>query len=406
MMKVYMARQAIYTSEESVFGYELLYRESLVNAYNPGMDGNVSTRAVLSDAITTFGINNLTQGKYAFVNFTKDLIMSDIPNLLNPQRFVIEILEDVQIDEELLRRILELKQDGYMFAMDDYIGDEMVSALFMYTDIIKIDFAQLEKEQRKMIAQELLPLGIQLLAEKVETQEDYVQAVEFGYTLFQGYFFSKPRVFVKSTVEIINSIAMQVLQELKTEIPSYWALSKLVRQDVNFTYKLLNRINTMEYYRGHKVVSVQQALIRMGIKEILRWTMLMLMRESLGDQSAIYAKTALMRAVFLEQIAAELGCPEKMEDAFTVGMFSIIDAVIDESMPIILEELCVSEDVKQALLGGKNYLRKILDFAIAYENGQWDEIMDIIKDEKIDMEKVRGFYFESVSYADKVISES
>jgi EAL and modified HD-GYP domain-containing signal transduction protein len=405
-MKVHVARQPIFDVKRELRAYELLYRDEGATAYKEGSDGNRATRAVVADAITAFGMNNLTNGKYGFVNFTRPLLMGSLPSLLNPNEFVIEILEDVEIDNELLAQIEYLKQQKYILALDDYIGTVQNDEIFNYVSIVKVDFRLADEPTRTRIARDLLRREITLLAEKVETEEEFRRAAADGYTLFQGYYFAKPTVLSKATLDVSSNSFLRVMRELRRPDPDFRELARVIRNDISLSFRFLNQINSAAYYAGYRTTSLEDALIRLGLKEINRWVTLLFIRETVSKEMEELARTALVRGVFAEKLAQKIqkidSARVSPEEAFTVGMFSMIDAALDENLPQILEELSMSPAVKEALLGADNPLGRILRFTLLYEAGDWDEALAIFAEVKIKSEEIGDYYVEAISYADAV----
>lgn len=405
-MKAYVARQPIFDRYRSVYGYELLYRDSNVNAFNPDIEGDKATRTVVSEAITTFGLNNLTNEKYAFINLTRSLLISRFPYLLIPEDFVIEILEDVEIDDLLIEKLKALKEAGFLLALDDYIGEERRKPIIKYMDIIKVDFSLLTREERRKIAKKPELKKKKLLAEKVETEMEFLQAISDGYELFQGYFFAKPTIFSKSTTEISASTYIRALREISRPTPNIETLAQIIRIDVNLTYKLLYRVNTLAYYRRNRIKSIKQALMQLGLQETHRWILLILMREYTNSNANELVKTSLVRAVFSEKMALEMGLQLYDDEAFIVGMFSIIDTILEESLPTILRDICVSKDVRDALLDSNNILKEILDFVKNYEQGNWDFVANFLHKYNVSVEKATTYYLEAIHYSDLAFSDS
>ncbi|MDR1961233.1 MAG: HDOD domain-containing protein [Gracilibacteraceae bacterium] len=401
-MKVHVARQPIFDSNRELRAYELLYRDGGL-AYNPNTDGNKATQAVVADAITAFGLRNLTNGKHGFVNFTRPLLMGALPSLLNPNEFVIEILEDVEIDDELLAQIEDLKRQKYILALDDYAGSVQNEEIFNYVNIVKVDFRLLDEKGRTEAARTLLSRNITLLAEKVETEEEFRQAIADGYTLFQGYYFAKPTVFSKATLDVSSNTFLRVMRELRRPEPDFRELASIIRNDISLSFRFLNQINSAAYYAGYRTNSLEEALVRLGLKEINRWVTLLFIRETVNKEMEELARMALVRGVFAEKLAQKIG-PRQVspEEAFNVGMFSMIDAVLDENLTQILEELSMSSAVKEALLGADNLLGRILRFTLLYEAGHWDDAFVISAQEKIAMEEIADYYVEAIAYADAV----
>lgn len=409
-MKSYVARQPIFDEYRSVYGYELLYRDSNVNTYNPLMEGDRATRAVVSEAITTFGMNNLTNDQYAFINLTRSLLVSRFPYLLAPEDFIIEVLEDVVIDEELLEKLKALKEAGYTLALDDYIGENYSHELIQYIDIIKVDFKLISREQRAKIAKNPEFRGKKLLAEKVETEEEFLQAIMDGYHLFQGYFFAKPTIFSKSSAEISSSTYIRAIREIIKPSPDFEVLSQIIRMDVNLTYKLLYRVNTLEYYRRNRVKSIKQALLRLGLRETHRWILLIVMRDYTKSKSNELVKVALIRGVLSEKISVEIGLKLYNDEPFIVGMFSIIDSILEESLPNILKDVCVSKEVEDALLDSEqnknNKLKSILNFVKAYEVGDWETVVKFSEEYHISTDIITNHYLDAIHYADIAFSDN
>lgn len=403
-MKIYMARQPIFQKNKKLYAYELLYRDSEKNAYNPQVDGNRATRAVLSDALTSFGLKNLTQGKKAFVNFTRELLLQGVPYMLNPRDFVIEVLETVQLDTELVNRIRDLKQEGYTIALDDYTGNKKFDVLFDYLDIVKVDFWLLTPEKRTKVAKHVKSYGIQLLAEKVETEMDYQQALKEEYDYFQGHYFSQAIMVSIHSTDVATITCLRMLHEISKVNPDYTAMAEIIRRDVNLTYKLLRRINTLEYFHSHRVTSIKAALVHMGLDEVRRWVLLILIREITGKGMDEMTRLALIRGIFAEKLLESVGMGERSYEAFTTGMFSMIDLILEESLPNLLQDLCISEDVKSALLGEKNVFGEMLYFVKMYEQGNWEEAERVIHP-NITMEQAGICYVYAVHYADLAIDE-
>lgn len=405
-MKSYVARQPIFLPDMSVYGYELLYRDSEENYYKPDTDGDRATRSIVSEAITTFGMDHLTNNTWAFVNFTRALLLSPFAYLLPTKDFVIEILENVRVDEELIEAVKKLKEAGYMLALDDYAGQAEIRPLLDYVDIVKVDFKLTNGMQQAKIPQDPALANKLILAEKVETEADFRLAMKSGYRLFQGYFFARPTVFSKASTEISETTCVRAMREIRKPTPNFENLAEIIRSDINLAYKLLQRVNTLEYYRLHRVSSIKQALIRLGLREVNRWLLLLLMRSSTRTQTSEFVKTALIRGVFSEKVAECIGLRLYNDEAFMTGLFSMIDTIMEEDLPDILENVCVSSEVCSALLEKNNVLNEVLNLVIAYENGNWKEVVAFAEKRKIRKEELSDFYVEAARYADEAFKIS
>ncbi len=404
-MKVYVARQPIFDINHELFAYELLYRNNANNSYDTSMEGNRATRMLLSDVLTVFQLDNITNQKYAFVNFTKDLLLDKVPKVLDSKDIVIEILEDVIPDEELIECVIELKERDFKIALDDYSGPGPIDALLKYADIIKVDFSLVKGENRIAIAKDLLlrEPGLKLLAEKVEDETDMEQARAGGYTLFQGYYFSKPMVLTSSYLEIADTTGMRLFGEINKTNPSYDKIVDIIRVDVGMAYTVFKQMNTLTYYRGNKITDIKDALVRMGISEIRRITMLIMMRNFSSENSSEVAKTALARGVFAESIVGEVGWEPLKERAFFAGMFSMIDIMLNEDMMRILAQVCIFDDVREALMGSDNELKHVLMFIRLYEEGHFEEAKEALGI-GFNVQRMADYYIQSITYADRIFN--
>lgn len=399
-METYLARQPIYNLQQELIGYELLYRSASKEGYaSDGIDGDEATCRVLSDALTEFGLKRLTNGKTSFVNFTRSLLLGNIFNLLHPQDFVIEILEDIKIDDELLQCIEYWHSQGFVFALDDYCGGEEFTRLLPFVDIIKVDFKATSAVEREKIAKELIAQGKKLLAEKVETGIEYSQAKAYGYSMFQGYYFDRPMVMKTKVAGVQTNTSMRIFREIARYEINIGNLAQIIKTDVNLSYKLLKHMATARHYRGNEIKSIDAALIRMGNDDVRHWVSLVFIKESTASTSDENVKIALVRGVFLEAVAKQVES-ESFEDAFMVGMFSMLAIISEEKLTQMLDEIKLSTNVKNALISGEGELGEILQFVKNYERANWQAVSDFIDKYSLDMEEISKAYIDAVAYAD------
>ncbi len=403
-MKTYVARQPIYGFGRKIEGYELLYRSAESPFRFTGeVDGDDATQMLISDAITAFGMDHLTGGQKAYVNFTRSLLLGDFATLLNPRDFVIEILEDTLVDQALLDCLAKKKSQGYCFALDDYVGNPSFDPLLPLVDIIKVDFIACTQQKRKSIAESMKKHGKILLAEKVETEEEYEEAMKEGYTLFQGYYFDKPVLFSAQLATVQHSTSMHLMQVSSKPDLQFEHLAEIIRMDVSLSFRLLQHVNTMHFYRGGEVNSIQSALVMMGLNEVRRWIALIFVRETYQDNLE-NSKTALVRGLFCERIAIQTGRKQDKEDAFMCGMFSMLDVIMQEDMTALLESLALSDQVRAVLLGEEGFLRDILNFVKQYERGYWEDVQHFIDHSKLDDERVTQAYVTCLQDADRLFA--
>lgn len=406
-MKICVARQPIYNRSNRVCAYELLYRSnSEINAFDPSMDGDRATRLLIANTFTEFGLSSLTGGHPAFINFTKNLMKNGVVRLLDPKLVVIEILEDVMPTTEMVEIVEELKADGYRFALDDYTGNHVFDEALPLLQICKVDFMQVQNPiERKELAYKLKSLGIEPLAEKVETKEDYEQAEQFGYSYYQGYYFLRPVIFSKNSCGLLTGPYVRALRELSMPVSNYDKLTELIMSDASLSYKMLHRINTLQYYRSHRVTKLRDALIRMGMLEIKRWLTLILLNGAVPDEQKDILRLALIRGVFIEKLIKNWKIIIDNEDAFFTGMFSVVDKLFEGDMNVLLEDISISDEVKSALQGEESVLKELLDFVIVYEKSERRDHWTFLPND-ISYDEVSDLYLEAVIYGDQAYSEN
>ena len=404
-MEVFLARQPIFDVHKKVVAYEILYRSGMKNTYDISINGDLATASVVVDALINFGMGQLTSGKKAFINFTRKLLLEDLPSLFDVDTLMIEILETLEVDDILVAKCKELKEKGYSIALDDFVGDERFDALIPYVDIIKVDFLVLKTMGRKYVAEKYLPLGVELLAEKVETKADLDEAIALGYHYFQGYFFEKPIMCKTKSLNVTTYRYMEILNETMNEVPDFNKMSDIIKNDFSLTYKLLRLINSPAFYTISQITSVNHAVSLLGINEIRKWTTLIMLRDIGTDKPDELIKVSLIRAIFAEQLAEVFGIEFRKTEAFLLGLFSLIDTVMEKPLYDIIEPLPLKEDIKGAIMGQKNTFHEILRLLKYYESGNWDMVIAIEEQNSIDPNLVNAMYLNSVNEATKMFTE-
>ena len=256
-MDVFIARQPIFDANQRVYGYELLYRSGVENAYSEA-DGDKASFSVIGITILVIGSEPVSQGKRVFVNFTRKLLLEGAATYLPKGIGVVEILEDVEPDDELVRAIKTIRSQGYILALDDFIlrGNEY-SPFLKLVDIIKVDVRQTDEQERKAIAQRFPDSGsVKLLAEKTETREEFANALKMGYSYFQGYFFCKPVILARRDISGHKIHYLRILKELSVDDPSFNEIKNIIEHNPSFAYKLLKYINSAFFGLRREVSSI------------------------------------------------------------------------------------------------------------------------------------------------------
>ena len=333
-MDVYIARQPIFDRNMNIYGYELLYRQSEKNSF-VGIDDDQATAELIYNSFLVIGLNDLTEGTKAFINFSKELLESDVPLLLPKENIIIEILEREEATRSTVDACERMRSLGYSLALDDFILDDNNLPLLDMADIVKVEFPSLALHlQRDLIKR--YKTKVKFLAEKIETREEYQQAVELGYDLFQGYFFSKPCIVNSKEIVSINTNLFSIIEELNEKDPSYTKIAEIIKRDLGLSYKLLKLSNSVYFGSRYKIKSIPHALSYMGIKELYQWISLMLLKDLQNVENAELIKVSLIRGKLMDLLAAELNKKNDNTDYFFTGMFSFIDILLNKKMDQVL----------------------------------------------------------------------
>ena len=397
-MDIFVARQPIFDKEKKVFAYELLYRSSLENRYI-GNSMDQATSSVIINSFSLIGLNKLTGSKKALIKFTPRLIAEEVATILPNDLAIISVKGDISGDLNALEACRKLKNNGYTLVMEKFSLHDKENPLASLVDFIKVDFLEIPKADRREIAKWVNSRGKGLIGEKIETIEEYKEALEQGYGYFQGNFFSKPMVVGAKDIKRLSINSLCLLEEVNKEPINYHLLEKYIRMDVSLTYKLLKFINAAYFGFHTEISSVKQALVFLGNKEIRKWIYLVVLQEVCNDKPDELLVLALIRARFCEGMAPILGLENRKDDLFFLGLFSLIDAFLDQPMVSVLVDLPIKEEIKAALLGQDNPLRKAYNTMQLYEKGKFETFNDLADREGIPKSQIAELYVNSLEFA-------
>ena len=395
---IFVGRQAIFDTELNVHAYELLFRDGNVEVANV-VDGNQATSQVIINAFLEMGVEQIAQHHCAFINLTRDFLLGEIPFPLQPEKIVLEVLEDIAVDDELISSVKRLKGEGYMIALDDFVLTKSNQQLIPLVDIIKIDLMVLS--QRELVEQvaAMKQYNVDLLAEKIETKQEFELCQQLGFKYFQGYFFSRPDI-VKGAQLPPNRLALlEMIAILQDPECRFDELELIISKDVAISYKLLRIINSSFYGLPQKVESIQKALVVLGLQALRNWvTVIGLSQIENKPQELI--NISLTRAKMCELLAAEIGCEKN--SAFTIGLFSMLDVLMDRPLNELLDQLPLAEEITGALTEYSGVLGNLLKMVVAYEQGNWVEL------EKVAISpahSLRTSYLDSLAWSEEITSE-
>ncbi len=402
-MKAFVARQPIFNRQQQVVAYELLFRSGLENFYNE-KNGDLATARVITNSFMLVGIETLTAGKRAFINFTANMLLNEIPTLFPPYLIGVEILENVVPNEEILYACEKLKNSRYLLILDDFIVSQKNNPLVELADIIKVDFRTTSKKDRSALAERFAGNRIQLLAEKVETLDEFREALELGYSYFQGFFFCRPDIISRTDIPSHRLTYFRMLQELHREEPNFEELTRIVVADISLSYKLLRLVNSAIFGFRNRITSIKQALVILGLQEIKKWIALLALKSLVEDRPEELMVISVIRARFGENIALAIGLQNRSSEFFLMGLFSMIDAFLGRPMEEIIGELPVSNDIKDALTGVENLLGVVYRLMTAYERADWNRVTQCSSRLGLDEENISEFFLKSVEWANQLFA--
>jgi c-di-GMP-related signal transduction protein len=277
MEDVFVARQPIFDKNKHIYAYELLFRNGTAN-HVPDIDGDEATTTLLANTFFTIGMDTLAGGRKLFINYTQNLLEKKIPLLLSKETTVIEILEDVKPCPALIDSCEQMAADGYTIALDDFVYLPELEPLIAIASIIKIRFSSFTQGGDRWLRKAALPdSNLCLLAEKVETHDEFDAARKMGFELFQGYFFCKPEILRGHEIQGSQLNLMMIMAQINSDSFNCDELEKLIVRDMGISYKLFKYLNSVFFARVSKVSSVKQALVFLGEKEIRRFVSLIAM---------------------------------------------------------------------------------------------------------------------------------
>lgn len=399
-MDVFVARQPIFDTNKKIFAYELLFRSGTTNGF-PDIDGETATASLLSSSFFTVGIDQIGAGKLVFINFTEDLLLKGTPLLFPPEKMMVEVLEDVTPSTEIINACQELKENGFQLALDDFVYSKKFNDLLKLSDIIKIDFRLTPIDKIETMLANLAPYGCRLLAEKIETYEEFTHAKELGFDYFQGYFFSKPEILQNKDLSASQLGLIQLIAQINTAEFDVDKLEKMVAQDVSITYKLLNFLNSAHFSRVQPISSIRQAISFLGEREFKQFVTLIATSKLAEHKPNELIRASIIRARFLELISEDL--PEDSREIFLLGLFSFIDAMLDQGIDQIVDKLPLSENITTALAKRKGDLYPYIRLIETYEKCNWIGLKYTQKRLGVGNDNITESYVKAIEWANSIL---
>ena len=391
----FVARQPILTKDEKVFGYELLFRDGIEDYFCP-KDVEAASKIML-DSSLIMGLDVLCNGGRAFVNCTRDMLLKDYVMLLPSSHTVVEILESVEPDDLVMAACQRLKESGYMIALDDFAMDDKREPLTNIADIIKVDVQGTSPEERIALVKKYGPFRCRMLAEKVETREEFLAAKKAGFAYFQGYFFRRPETVKTHAVPGNQLNYIKMLQVVSKPELEPREIENAIKGEASLCYRLLRYMNSANFGFSNEIHSVRHALSILGEREVRRWVRLVVTLAAGQNKSSDLVLSALVRGRFCELLSPKIKHGES--DLFLLGLLSLMDSILDLPMTDVLEKVPLDQETKNVLLGEESYLRPLYRLMLAQESGDWQSSAELAKSLKLTESEVAEGHWNAMQWA-------
>jgi EAL and modified HD-GYP domain-containing signal transduction protein len=394
----YVARQPILDLYGRVYAYELLSRNGHEQSFSG--DCNLASRVMLDNTLV-FGLEKLTGGLTAFINCTQEVLTSDLVAVLPPSLFVLEVLETVEPTPEVIAACRRLKAHGFRLALDDFIWKPEYEPLIKLADYVKVDFTLSGPKERRELIQRLKGVPVTLLAEKVETQDEYRQAREEGFTLIQGYYFCRPELIENRQIPSNRLSHIEILRMLREESMDLRELADLVKRDASLTYRLLRLINSPAMGMRQRVHSVLDALVVVGEDAFRRIATLAIASEMNANQPMELLRMAFVRGRFCEVAAGTCGLDRT--EQYLLGLLSLLPAMLRLPMERLAPELPLREAIRVALNGESVPEGRLLEWLREYERGNWDGCDAVAQAHGLEQEELVRCYGSAIEWAESAL---
>jgi c-di-GMP-related signal transduction protein len=368
--QAFIAKQPIVDAAKTPFGYELLFRSGNVDSYDH-TDGNDASLRVMANTLNLIGCDNCVGDRKIFINITRRLLLQEDYMVMPAETTVLELLEDVVPDRKVVSACAHLKRCGYQLALDDFTYTPAHEPLLDLADFVKIDFRLSDPDTRRQLAERLMLRNVKLLAEKVETQEEFEQAAELGFVYFQGFFMFKPKLVAGHELSAQQQNYVELLRLANEPELRYGKIEEVIRREPALSVKLLRYLNSAKLGLPHRIRSIERSLILLGETVVRKWISLAVLGTINADEPNEMVPICLARARFCELMACEVTGGDRQIDMFMLGLLSGIEAILNHPLGEILIQLPIARDIKTALQGGATPLGELLALLHQLERADW-----------------------------------
>lgn len=406
--KFFLGRQPILDRNQEIVGYELLFRSAnidhaIFDSYSHACSN------VITHALASFGMHEVLGGKFGFINVHLGLLLSEMLELLPIGQTVLELLEMIQLDDQVLERCRELKELGFLLALDDHEFDASNSEIYSVVDIIKIDVLLTGMDALPEIVRQLRKYPVKLLAEKVETVEQFQICYDLGFDLFQGYFFARPVVLNRRKIDVSGLALLKLLQQLTTGA-SVDVIEVTFKENPGLSYNLLRLVNSVALGMREKIKTLRHAILLLGMNHLRRWTQLSLFagHDARGINHPLLEMAAVRGRLMenmLKQVVGHAASDEQAEAAFMVGILSLLDILFETPMEEIIANLNLNDNVSSALLKREGQLGKMLVLAEKLEVTDFDAVAVLLGECGVSLDQLLAAQLEAFNWRSSIVHQ-
>lgn len=400
-MFAFVARQPILDREKEVFAYELQFRDGKNNCF-PDIAGADEKRKLLTKDSLKLSLDDISCQKTSFISFDKETLVNGLPSSLDPKNVVVEIDKTVASADGLMDACKNIKNMGFQLAMDDPHFQLQASEFLSLVDIIKVDVTNQNSGILKQNIDHLINSDIKLVADRVDNQSDFVTFKDLGFDYFQGYFFSKPEAFTHRQLPTSKLSLVELIGETSNESFDLERINQIIERDVGLSYMLLRFINNPMVNKRYKITSLRHAITYMGEVEVKKFIALLALANLSDDKPMELMHMSLVRAKFCDLIAQEKKVGDNPPTGFMVGLFSLLDALLDQEMKELVAKMPIVDEVKYALCGGQNDFYLYLILAKAFESATWMKVKKIADMISIDQKRLHALFNQSILWGNGV----
>ena len=402
-MFAFIARQPILNRDKEVFAYELSFRDGKNNCY-PNVERDEATTKLIAKNYQTLGLDDISCSKKSLINFQSETLMSGLPASLDPENVVVELVTGRSDDSSLLDLCKHVKTMGYKIALHDQDCRLKLSwnELLPYVDMLKVNSNYENLDFLAKNVNRFIDANVQMIADKVETQESFGIFRDMGFDYFQGYFFARPESLSNHDLPTSKLTVVELMGASSSESFDVESINNVIEHDVGLSYMLLRFINNPAINKRYKITSLRHALNYMGEVEIKKFIALLALASLSDDKPLELLHLSLVRGKFCDLVGTEKNIGSNPPTAFLVGLFSMLDALLDQEMESLLEKLPLVAEVKEALCGGQNDLSMYLILVKAFESGNWLKVIRISKILEIDQKQLHSLFNEAILWGNGV----